>query len=215
MVTLYLGWFYRAWIARLVTGLLLVMLAGAMILGENFGPGKLFSYAVGFGALAVMIFCVESGAVLQREIESHALRDHLTGVFNRRGFSERFAIEHERSRRLGTPLWVAMIDFGHLKQVNDDQGHAAGDQLLRASVLSWQKRLNHDDLIGRFGGDEFVILLPNRSSSNVAELLDLLRQASAHDWSWGVAEVNTDDLLQGVLSRADAELYRWKANRRA
>lgn len=213
IIALYLGWFYRARLARGIMIVFSVFLVVAILLSPSFAANGFFSVQIGLASLAIMAFCFESGSYLQRELERHAVHDHLTGVFNRRGFGERFSIEIERSRRLGSTLIVAVIDFDHFKRVNDELGHAAGDELLRSSVRAWSLRLFDSDTLGRLGGDEFIMLLPQRTLREASELLELLRRASTHSWSWGLAEVRPDDDLESVIERADSELYARKAER--
>ena len=211
IVALYLGWFYRGWLARSIIIVFSICVFIAILLSSSFGESGHFSLPFGVASVAIMAFCFEAGSYLQRELERHAVHDHLTGVLNRRGFSERFALEQDRSRRMGAKLTLAVIDFDHFKRVNDEQGHAAGDELLRSSVRAWSMRLFDSDALGRLGGDEFVMLLPQRSLRDSRALLELLRRASTHSWSWGLSEVGPDDTLECVLSRADAELYERKA----
>ena len=211
IVALYLGWFYRGWLARGIMIVFSICVFIEILMSSSFGGSGHFSIPIGVASVAIMAFCFEAGSFLQRELERHAVRDHLTGVLNRRGFGERFALEQDRSRRMGTRLTIAVIDFDHFKRVNDEQGHAAGDELLQSSVRAWSLRLFDSDALGRLGGDEFVMLLPQRTLRDARELLELLRRASTHSWSWGLCEVGPDDTLECVLSRADAELYERKA----
>lgn len=210
---LYLGWFYRSMLGRIILTLAGGAVGWAILISDSFSDSGEFTIPLGAGALGIMVICFEVGSYLQRTLERQAIHDHLTEALNRRGFSERFAREHERSRRLGTPLIAAMIDFDRLKRVNDAYGHAAGDELLRVSVQTWQSQLGTSDVVGRVGGDEFIILLPHRSLSDARQLLGELRAAAAHSWTWGLTEVLAGDTLESVIARADAELYARKAVR--
>lgn len=215
IIALYLGWFYKARLARVVMSFLLLLLIAAMVAGANFGSEGPFTYPLGFGALVVMIFCFESGSFLQRVLERNANKDYLTGALNRRGISERFEIEHERSRRHGTALIVVVIDFDYFKRLNDELGHAGGDDILRSSTLTWKQNLSSTDVLGRLGGDEFIMLLPQRNLADVSALLTRLRDESTHSWSWGSTVIQIEDSLEDAVERADAELYLQKAKRSA
>jgi diguanylate cyclase (GGDEF)-like protein len=144
--------------------------------------------------------------------------DELTGVF-RRGTGE-LALTHEidRSRRAGKPLILAVIDVDHLKIVNDTEGHAAGDTLLRAVPTAITVTMRSYDVTVRWGGDEFVCALPDMTKEaamkridQIQRELDVLRPGATI--STGLAELRADDTLQALVERADSDLYRAKATR--
>lgn len=149
---------------------------------------------------------------------SHAGVDELTGVF-RRGTGE-LALIHEldRARRSGRPLVLVVIDVDELKTVNDNQGHAAGDALLRDVPTAITSTLRSYDVTVRWGGDEFVCALSDvtlgGASNRVAEMqraLEALRPGTSI--STGLAELRDDDSLESLIARADRDLYRAKTNR--
>ncbi|KAF0111832.1 MAG: multi-sensor hybrid histidine kinase [Chloroflexi bacterium] len=111
---------------------------------------------------------------LIRILEDRAIRDELTGVLNRRGFSEFAKIELSRAHRYDRPVGMLLFDMDHLKQINDTFGHSAGDLALQEIVKCCLSNIREIDSLGRWGGDEFVVLLPesDQSSTNcVAERL--------------------------------------------
>lgn len=113
-------------------------------------------------------------ATLHEQVQRQAITDALTGLYNRRGFFELGRREIERARRFGRPLAAIMLDIDYFKQVNDTHSHAIGDQVLQDLARRLAKRLREIDILGRYGGEEFVILLPENdlfSASNVAERL--------------------------------------------
>jgi diguanylate cyclase (GGDEF)-like protein len=161
---------------------------------------------------------------LGRQLRALADTDALTGVSNRRALLDRAAEEFQRSRRYGHPLCVAMLDIDAFKAVNDQHGHAAGDQVLVqvAAVCQAQLRAGIDHC-GRLGGEEFAILLPETEASGAQVFAERLRaairalhcdaagQAFGVSASIGVAALQPEDGgFDSLLSRADAALYRAK-----
>ena len=94
--------------------------------------------------------------------------------------------------------------------VNDREGHGAGDALLCELTAGWSRRLRRADLLGRYGGDEFVLCLPGTEEAGAWQILRQLDETHAFAWSVGVATAREDDTLGTVLARADAHLYRQK-----
>jgi len=149
---------------------------------------------------------------------SYASLDELTGVF-RRGAGE-LALTHEidRARRSGRSLVLAVIDVDALKALNDSQGHAAGDALLRDLPEAITSTLRSYDVTVRWGGDEFVCGLSDvtleAASDRIAEIqLALNGRQPRATISAGLAELNNDDTLETLIARADRDLYRIKNNR--
>lgn len=135
--------------------------------------------------------------------------DPLTGALNRRGWEEALPRELARSRRLGVPVAMAMLDLDGLKQVNDSEGHLAGDALLQRAVAAWSEQLREVDLFARLGGDEFVILLPNCDVQAAGRVLDRLRRRRAPgvEFSAGVVGWDGRESAEALTDRADRVLY--------
>ncbi|MGW8250098.1 MAG: diguanylate cyclase [Anaerolineales bacterium] len=159
-------------------------------------------------------------AELHAEVQKLAITDALTGLYNRRGLLELGEREIERSFRFNHPLTAIMLDVDHLKDVNDRYGHYAGDQVLRSIAGCCEKQLRKVDIIGRYGGDEFVILLPEtqmRLGSMIAERIrrsvSEVRLPSGNgriqiSVSQGIAGLTTDiTSLEALIDKADAALY--------
>lgn len=153
-----------------------------------------------------------------------AVTDVLTGLWNRRHMVERLEQEFLRARRVGSSLATLMIDVDHFKGVNDRYGHAVGDQVLKEIARRLQEGARGYDLVGRLGGEEFVVVLPEAGIAGAAQVAERVRQAvaglplecgslSLHvTVSVGVAALrDSDDRVEAVLGRADAALYRAKA----
>ncbi|SFO43468.1 diguanylate cyclase (GGDEF) domain-containing protein [Geodermatophilus obscurus] len=142
-----------------------------------------------------------------------ACTDPLTGLANRRAWEDGADRLLAAAGRSGEPLTVALLDLDGFKAVNDTEGHAAGDALLRALASGWSGELRRSDLLGRLGGDEFALCLPGSDRAATADLLGRLRAVSAGPWSAGTATAHPGETLHEVLARADADLYREKAAR--
>jgi len=156
----------------------------------------------------------------QRRLRALAQTDALTGLANVRAFRGRLEDEVRRARRYGTPLTCIMADMDHLKPVNDELGHAAGDRAIAAVADVIRAELRTSDLGARYGGDEFVLLLPHTTAAEGQVLADRLCARLAATTlkafgrniplqaSFGVAEVTEGDETAGELvRRADEALY--------
>ncbi len=163
----------------------------------------------------------------EQELARMATTDLLTGVLNRRGFMTAAAQEFTRTRRYERPLSVLAIDIDRFKLVNDQHGHAAGDAALQSLTVAWQAVLRTTDAVGRMGGEEFAILLPETPAYQARELADRVRQAAERvrfeflppeeriTVSVGVAAVRiSDSSIEHALARADEALYRAKLDGR-
>jgi diguanylate cyclase (GGDEF)-like protein len=138
--------------------------------------------------------------------------DELTGVLRRRAGVAALKRELERARRSGDRrLVLAFLDVDNLKSINDKRGHAAGDDALRTVAGLLKRRLRNQDLIFRYGGDEFVCVLPNTgieaAQALMAQIREQLQVQRAPVFSVGFADLREDDDFQKLLSRADECLY--------
>ena len=124
------------------------------------------------GEFNMMAHAIEE---LHNKTTSLASRDPLTGLYNRRIFLEMLPREIERSRRDGLPLAVAMLDLDNFKQINDKFGHEAGDQALQNIAAALRETARTGDTTARFGGDEFVFLLPNCDAGGLREVMERIR----------------------------------------
>jgi diguanylate cyclase (GGDEF)-like protein len=155
----------------------------------------------------------------QREFARQSMVDELTGVLNRRGLANLYARELERTRSPGTTVAVMLIDLNDFKSINDMWGHAAGDSALCSVTRGLQDALRANDRVGRIGGDEFAIVLPDIRSDDCLALVQRVRQISpivvelAADaqlrigLSLGMAYALPGDTFEAVLARADRAMY--------
>lgn len=153
--------------------------------------------------------------------------DQLTGAWNRYAMAMKLTEEMERTQRGGQPCALCMMDLDHFKQVNDTHGHHAGDEVLQAVVGVVREELRSYDSVCRFGGEEFLILLPNTDLAQAEALLNRLReklmatpvrlpsgQSLTLTASFGVALLMRDVVLEEVLEQSDHALLAAKAQGR-
>jgi diguanylate cyclase len=156
------------------------------------------------------------------EQRQKALLDPLTGLPNRAAWSERLDLEQARWQRYGGELLLAVLDIDHFKRINDEYGHLAGDKVLKIIAGELHKRLRKTDFIARFGGEEFVLLLPSTALESGLQLLESLRAAIAAcpfhfrgervaiTLSAGIGAFAAGERSDQVFERADRALYRAK-----
>ena len=160
---------------------------------------------------------------LEEELYRLSITDPLTGAYNRRYFLEMLERELERCRRTGHPLALIMFDLDHFKSINDRFGHTAGDQVLKSLVAAFKERLRKTDCLARWGGEEFIVLLPDTPAEGAAGLAHELRtwlnrmkiQDVGHvTASFGVTGYRPEDVVDSIIQRVDGMLYRAKGNGR-
>jgi diguanylate cyclase len=160
-------------------------------------------------------------ARLQHE-RAQALLDPLTQVPNRLAYEERLAAEYLRFKRYRRPLVLAVVDIDLFKRINDGYGHKAGDRVLQIVARLLAEGLRETDFVGRYGGEEFALLMPETRAQDAVAVLDKLRlqiaEAETHfhgtpvrvSVSCGVAEIAPEDSEASLFERADRALYRAK-----
>ena len=150
------------------------------------------------------------------EVQNLARHDALTGLPNRRVLQEMLPREMARARRSESPLCLAIIDIDHFKNYNDTHGHLAGDEVLRACARQWDGALRGEDTLVRFGGEEFLVVLPDTSPEQAAEIIERLRLETpmGQTCSAGLAVWDGAESIDDLLGRADKALYLAKASGR-
>jgi diguanylate cyclase (GGDEF)-like protein len=161
--------------------------------------------------------------LVNAQLSNLATTDTLTGAWNRRHFEQELQRELIQSQRYGEPLSLLMFDIDHFKAVNDRYGHPVGDAVLVGLTRLVQRNLRAADTLARWGGEEFVIMLPHCSADEAASLAEKLRALLAEQTfesvgqvtaSFGVTQCRPDDSPQSWLKRADLALYQAKAEGR-
>lgn len=152
----------------------------------------------------------------QEHLERLATTDPLTGLHNRLKGTHALEEETQRARRDSSPLTAILMDLDHFKTINDHQGHGRGDHALRETGRLLRARVRSSDTAARWGGEEFLILCPNTTADQAANLAEALRQAiEDHDFetdppltaSFGVAAHHPGDTAESLIARADQALY--------
>jgi len=156
------------------------------------------------------------------ELSAQVSSDPLTGLLNRRGFQATFEREQQRIKRHPAPLALAILDLDNFKKLNDTLGHQAGDEALKYLATMARTHLRAQDVVGRYGGEEFVVLLPDTDAETAAEVIRRLQRALTRDlffvderhlvitFSAGVTQVAAAETLDQAIARADAALYEAK-----
>lgn len=161
-------------------------------------------------------------------LKQQALTDELTGISNRRHFMQLLHYEYNRARRYDSPISLAIVDIDHFKKINDTFGHPVGDEIIRHFASQLQQQLRKQDAVGRLGGEEFALLLPETKEAEAVVMIErmikqLKQQALDHiapgfnyTFSAGVAELNftTASSIDSWISIVDQALYQAKINGR-
>lgn len=174
---------------------------------------------VSFAAMATTAI---NNAQLHAAVQKQAVTDTLTKVYNRRGLFELAQREVMRAHRFQRPLSAMLLDIDHFKQINDTHGHLIGDQILAGVSAEFLKELRQVDLVGRYGGDEFIALLPETDLPQAMQIAERLRKSVSElafntpttqvkiTISVGVAVLGKEDTLEILIKNTDLALYRAK-----
>lgn len=169
--------------------------------------------------LAVALYWSLRLRALNRELKRLSETDLLTGLYNRSLLDARLREEFERARRYSRPLSLVMLDIDRFKAINDEFGHLMGDKMLQAIASLARASLRTTDVLGRWGGEEFLVLCPETSAEDALAVAERIRDAvakgrypsgRAHTVSAGVASMAPEDSVDLLLQRADTALYRAK-----
>jgi two-component system cell cycle response regulator len=171
--------------------------------------------------LARELGLVAKTVCLMEETRRLAFTDQLTGLPNRHRTAEQLVDELKRAHRYGTPLSIVLCDIDHFKSVNDTYGHNIGDDVLRQVARTLAQAVRNVDTVARWGGEEFLVILPNTSPAGARIVAERVRQQverapavpggpERRTLSLGVATFCEDPTPEALLERADQALYRAK-----
>jgi len=200
--------------------------------------GKLFDYSkklseqrtfyltvfivIMFFVLIILVIVLVKNVRLGKKLKEMASHDALTDIFNRRYFMKQAAIQIARSMRLGNECFVSIFDLDHFKSVNDKHGHLAGDKVLNEVARRVTKTIRPYDLFGRYGGEEFILLVLDIDKSNVLNAIERIRQGICKtpiefegkgipiSASFGIACIPQGGDLTMAIKYADEALYQAK-----
>jgi len=156
---------------------------------------------------------VDKGIDMLYEIATH---DEKTGLFNQKFFKSVLGLELDKAKR-GKKLSLIMLDIDHFKKINDEHGHLAGDKILKQLANLLQQKIRKSDIASRFGGEEFLIMLPNATREKGKMIAERLRNSVEKAGfkpkitiSLGISEFKRGDTSNNLIKKADAALYRAK-----
>jgi diguanylate cyclase (GGDEF)-like protein len=207
-VAIYAGQFFDQRAVRIQVAVIGVASAAALAICGL--PGLATAWVLVAGS------CILAGEALARlntRLRTQLVTDPLTGLLNRAGFGEAAERLLALAGREDLPVSVALIDLDGFKQVNDLNGHAAGDELLVDLGRAWAGELRGSEVLARLGGDEFALLFVADGDAAV-DALGRLREAAPVGWSAGVVEWRRGESLELAMARADEDLYRAKREAR-
>jgi len=169
-----------------------------------------------------LVSAVTTRATRARFLRSLMIHDGLTGLLNHTAIKEELAREVIRSSRLNSPLSLAMVDIDFFKKVNDTYGHAAGDHVLKSLARLLKQRLRETDIVGRYGGEEFAVIMNDTDAASAAKVIDEIRTVFSrllhlsHDeefsvnFSCGIADLAHFPDAVRLSEAADKALYQAK-----
>ncbi len=170
----------------------------------------------------LLLSSVQSRIERSRFFDAMITRDSMTGLINHSKIKEILGVEISRASRQGAPLSFAMLDLDKFKSINDAYGHWAGDLVIKALALVLRQRLRKPDVVGRYGGEEFAVILPDTEPGSAAAVLDEIREGFSRirhmvegssiqaTFSCGVAGAEPGDSVEALTIKADEALYKAK-----
>ncbi len=177
-------------------------------------------------AVCVTIVDVTETAIYRRKLVDALASDELTGVFNRRHVLAQLEVERHRADRYASPLSVGMLDVDHFKRINDRWGHLAGDEALRHVSAVIRSAIRPTDVVGRYGGEEFLLVFPSTNGVGAGAAAERLRLKIAAEHcrigqeaipitvSIGVAQYRANESVTTMIGNADQAMYASKSNGR-
>ncbi len=188
--------------------LLLMDLAMALVLiGVHAGSNGPAQWVVMASSAAVIGWFVSE---VTERLHRQAITDPLTGLPNRQALEKILPINIAHALRYEESLTLAIIDLDDFKEVNDNDGHQAGDEVLKRAANSWRRTLRSGDLLFRWGGDEFLVVFPKTGVQESLVVANRLLEVGCVKCSIGLARLTSEDNVASLLARADQALYQAK-----
>jgi len=156
---------------------------------------------------ATLVVTTETMLRLSEQLRRQAVRDPLTGLFNRLGLEDAAGAVLASANRTGLPVSLSVLDLDDFGAVNDRDGHIAGDQLLVELSACWSDTIRSSDFLSRFGGDEFILLMPHTDLAGGRAALERLARCHQIEWSSGLVQFREGEELFEAIKRADRLLY--------
>ncbi len=206
----YVSFFFSRTAARLHLALIAAAFGVALLVNSHGVPAEAYVLMT-----ASIVVASETIGRQSARLRHEAHTDALTGLLNRSGLATAAERAFSLADRTGIPLTIALIDLDDFKQVNDRDGHAAGDRLLVRMTQTWSEELQPGDLFARLGGDEFLVVLVGSSDDEATRFFERLLFISPAPWSAGVIKRDPGEELSACLARADNTLYEAKRSRPA
>ncbi|HEX5822382.1 MAG TPA: GGDEF domain-containing protein [Solirubrobacterales bacterium] len=204
----YVSFFFSRTAARLHLALIAAAFGVALLVNAHNVPAEAFVLMT-----ASIIVAAETIGRQSNRLRHEAHTDALTGLLNRKGLLQAAERAFSLADRTGIPLTVGLVDLDDFKQVNDRDGHAAGDRLLVQMARTWSEELQPGDIFARLGGDEFLVILVGSGDEEAARFFERLLFISPTQWSAGVIKRHANEDLSACLARADNTLYEAKRSR--
>jgi GGDEF domain-containing protein len=204
----YVSFFFSPIAARLHLAWIAIAFGGALVANAHGVPAEAFVLMT-----ASIVVASETIGRQSDRLRHEAHTDPLTGLLNRKGLAPAAERAFTLADRTGIPLTIGLIDLDHFKQVNDRDGHAAGDRLLVQMTGTWSDELQPGDIFARLGGDEFLVMLVGSSDEEAKRFFERLLFVSPAPWSAGVIKRSRGEDLSACLARADNMLYESKRSR--
>ncbi len=202
----YVAFFFRPVAARRYAALLIAVLGVSLLAARAPTDASVWVIISAMVWVAVALL-----TRLNERLRVEAHTDSLTGLLNRTGFAVAAGRLRAMAARRDEPMALALIDLDDFKAVNDRGGHLHGDRLLLELAAAWTSALRPGDLLARFGGDEFVVLLAGVTQEQVEQVIARLELAHPASWSVGAVLCTDSESLADAIERADARLYSAKA----
>jgi diguanylate cyclase (GGDEF)-like protein len=195
------------------------LMAPAVLAWQGLHDEPIDVIAIVLGSVVLFLLVVLRMAGLVAKVQDQAAQlaalahnDRLTGIPNRRAWELELPREMARVRRYGGRLHVALLDLDHFKRYNDHHGHQGGDRLLKEAAAAWETRMRRTDLLARYGGEDFAVLLRDCTPIQAVMVLDSLRAVNPdrQTFSAGIAEWDGQEGPERLVGRADRALYEAK-----